>query len=96
LVTKTGVRVLRKAVFQSPQLEEAFVGIGTSIVLLAAGAILRFAITLHTKHVNWDIVGDVLMVAGVAGLVISFIWVSTASRRATSGTTVSERDTREH
>jgi hypothetical protein len=63
--------------------------IGTSIILIAAGAILRFAVTLHTAHINWNIVGDVLMVAGLLGLVISLIWMAAANRR--SGTTIVER-----
>lgn len=64
-------------------------GIGTSIILIAAGAIIRFAVTVHTAHVDWNIVGDVLMVAGVLGLVFSLIWTATAGRR--SGTTIVER-----
>ena len=63
-------------------------GIGTSIIRIAAGAILRFAVTLHTAHINWNIVGDVLMVAGVLGLVFSLIWME-ANRR--TGTTIVER-----
>jgi hypothetical protein len=60
-------------------------GIGASIVLIAAGAILRFAVTLHTAigsaHVNWNIVGDVLMIVGALGLLMSIIWMVTSSRR---------------
>lgn len=65
-------------------------GIGTSIVLFAAGAILRFAVSIHTANVNWYVVGDILMVVGVVGLVISLIWIATSSRRGT--TTVVSRD----
>src|SRR4051794_10314987 len=64
-------------------------GIGTSIVLIAVGAILRFAVSVHTAHVNWHIVGDILMVAGAIGLVLSLIWMAMASRRET--TTVVDR-----
>ena len=60
-------------------------GIGASIVLIAVGAILRFAVTIHSNlgatHVNWNIVGDVLMVVGVMGLVMALIWMAAASRR---------------
>jgi Domain of unknown function (DUF6458) len=67
-------------------------GIGTSIILIAVGAILRFAVTLSTKNVNWNIIGDVLMAVGVAGLVISLIWAATVARRTDRGaTTVIER-----
>jgi uncharacterized membrane protein YidH (DUF202 family) len=64
-------------------------GIGTSIVLIAVGAILRFAVSVHTAHVNWHIVGDILMAVGVVGLVMSLIWMAMASRRGT--TTVVDR-----
>ncbi len=60
-------------------------GIGSSILLLAAGAIIRFAVTLDDKvgstRVNWNIVGDVLMAVGAVGLLMSLIWMMTASRR---------------
>jgi hypothetical protein len=62
-------------------------GIGASIVLIAAGAILRFAVTLNTTigsaRVNWDIVGDVLMAVGAVGLLLSILWMAMASRRTT-------------
>jgi len=62
-------------------------GIGTSIILIAVGAILRFAVTLSTKNVNWHIVGDVLMVVGIVGLVVSLIWAATVARRTNGQTT---------
>jgi hypothetical protein len=62
-------------------------GIGASIVLIAAGAILRFAVTLNTTigsaTVNWNIVGDVLMIVGAIGLLLSVLWMAMASRRTT-------------
>jgi len=65
-------------------------GIGASIVLIAVGAILRFAVTIHSNlgstHVNWNIVGDVLMVVGAIGLVMALIWMAAASRRTTTVT----------
>jgi hypothetical protein len=71
-------------------------GIGASIVLIAAGAILRFAVTLHTTvgsaHVNWNVVGDVLMVVGALGLLMSIIWMVTSSRRTGSDNYVERVD----
>ena len=59
-------------------------GIGASIVLIATGAILRFAVTLDSTfgstRVNWNVVGDVLMGVGVIGLLISLIWLASATR----------------
>ena len=62
-------------------------GIGTSIILIAVGAILRFAVTLSTKNVNWHIVGDVLMAVGVVGLIVSLIWAAMVTRRSSGQTT---------
>lgn len=59
--------------------------IGTSLVLLAVGAIMRFAVTVHwyAASVNWRLIGDVLMVVGVIGLIVSLIWLASARRRST-------------
>ncbi len=42
-----------------------------SIFLIAAGAILRYAVNLSVEGVEIDTVGLILMVVGVIGLVIS-------------------------
>jgi hypothetical protein len=49
---------------------------GTSIVLLAVGAILRFAVETTTRGFNIHTVGVILMIAGGVGLVLSFLWVA--------------------
>jgi hypothetical protein len=58
---------------------------GGSILLIVVGAILRFAVRLRSSFagttVNWHLVGDILMLAGLAGFVISVIWLVTAGRR---------------
>jgi hypothetical protein len=46
-------------------------GIGTSIFLIAVGAILRYAITVTVQGVEIDTVGLILIVVGIVGLVIS-------------------------
>jgi hypothetical protein len=51
------------------------VGIGVSLFLIAAGAILTFALNLHVGGVNLDVVGWILMVVGALGLIVTmFIW----------------------
>jgi hypothetical protein len=51
------------------------VGIGASIFLIALGAILTFALDLHIGGLNLDIVGWILMAAGVIGLIMTtLIW----------------------
>jgi hypothetical protein len=44
--------------------------IGTSLILIAAGAILRYAVTVHVNNIDLQTVGVILMVVGGAGLVI--------------------------
>ena len=46
-------------------------GIGVSILLIAAGAILRYAVTATTSGFSIQTVGLILMIAGAAGLVLS-------------------------
>ncbi len=56
-------------------------GIGTSIVLIAVGAILKYAVTASVAGVKLETVGVILMVVGVVGLIISLVWLALASRR---------------
>lgn len=50
-------------------------GIGASIFLIAVGAILAFAVELDIGGFDLDVVGWILMVAGVLGLVMTaLIW----------------------
>ena len=52
-------------------------GIGTSIVVFAIGAILRFATTVHTTNFNVHTIGVILMIVGAVGFVVSlFFWGS--------------------
>ena len=46
-------------------------GIGTSIVLIAVGAILRYAVNVTVEGIEIQTVGLILMVVGIIGLVIS-------------------------
>jgi Domain of unknown function (DUF6458) len=48
-------------------------GIGASLFLIAAGAILTFALNLQVGGVDLDVVGWILMVVGAVGLVITLI-----------------------
>jgi hypothetical protein len=56
-------------------------GIGTSIALIAVGAILKFAVTASVSGVKLETVGVILMVAGAIGLVVTLIWMAMARRR---------------
>ena len=55
-------------------------GIGTSIFLLAVGAILAFAVTDAISGVDLTVVGYILMAAGALGLVISMLVANRAPR----------------
>jgi uncharacterized protein DUF6458 len=46
-------------------------GIGTSIFLIAVGAILRYAVDFEVTGVEIHTVGLILMIVGIIGLVIS-------------------------
>jgi hypothetical protein len=48
--------------------------IGTSIVLIAAGAILKWAVTAHVNGFNIQTAGTVLFVVGLVGLVLALIY----------------------
>jgi cytochrome c oxidase subunit IV len=59
--------------------------IAGGIFLLVVGAILRYATNIHVQGVSLDTVGLILMIAGAAGLVLSFfqeaIWSDRTRRR---------------
>jgi len=52
------------------------VGLGTSILLIAVGAVLDFAINTTVNDVNSHTVGLILMVVGAIGLVASLVFWS--------------------
>jgi len=49
-------------------------GVGTSIFLIAVGAILKFAVNWQWNEVDLQAVGVILMVVGAIGLVLSLIF----------------------
>jgi hypothetical protein len=56
-------------------------GIGTSIFLIALGAILKFAVTATISGISLATVGIILMVVGILGLLISLVILMQADRR---------------
>jgi sulfite exporter TauE/SafE len=63
-------------------------GIGTSILLIAVGAILRFAVHVSTSGFSIHTVGLILMIVGVIGLLISLFAASLWRDRGAGRTTV--------
>jgi len=79
-------------------------GIGTGIFLFVVGAILAFALNFETEFINLDLVGYLLMGAGVVVFIISLIFTlrrnSTTTETRTgygaNGEQVTRRDTRDN
>lgn len=46
-------------------------GVGTSIVVFAVGAILKFATSVHSSSFNIQTIGVILMIVGAVGFLIS-------------------------
>ena len=68
-------------------------GLGTSLILIAAGAILRWAVTVNTSGINLRTVGLILLIIGGVGFVVSLLWMATAAdRRAGTHPTAARRD----
>ena len=57
--------------------------IGTSIVLIALGAILKWAVTATVSGFNIQTAGTVLFVVGLVGLALSLIYTFWWARRDT-------------
>jgi len=55
--------------------------IGTSIFLIALGAILKFAVTATVAGFSIQTAGVILIVAGVVGLIASFLLLNTRRDR---------------
>ena len=51
-------------------------GIGVSLLLIAAGAILIWGVTGEASGLDVDAIGVILMVVGLAGLVLSIVFWS--------------------
>ncbi|WP_380171253.1 DUF6458 family protein [Kineococcus sp. DHX-1] len=60
--------------------------LGTSIFLLAVGAILTFAVTVSVAGVDLQTVGVILMVIGVLGIILEFAMFRPRTQRTTSVT----------
>jgi hypothetical protein len=52
------------------------IGSGTSIFLIAVGAVLRFAVTVTAHGFNIHTIGVILMVVGAAGLLLTLLWMT--------------------
>ena len=66
-------------------------GIGTSIFLIALGAILKYAVTADVEGIALDTVGVILMVVGIVGLLLSLLWMTIWADRRRDRAVVADR-----
>jgi hypothetical protein len=66
--------------------------LGTSLLLIAVGAVLRFAVTAQISGVELATVGTILIVVGIVGLVLSLIFLLQRDRGRGDRDRVVERD----
>jgi membrane protein implicated in regulation of membrane protease activity len=65
--------------------------IGSSVFLIAVGAILRYAVTATVSGVSIQTIGLILMLAGILGLVLSLFYLFAWRPRRAGGERVIER-----
>jgi hypothetical protein len=56
--------------------EEDVMGIGLSLILVAAGAVLTWAVSAEVSGVDLQTVGVILMVVGIVGALLSLVFWS--------------------
>ena len=66
--------------------------LGTSLFLIAIGAILRFAVSVTTHGFNVHSIGVILIVVGAIGLLISLLWMTLWADRTRARGTYTERE----
>jgi Domain of unknown function (DUF6458) len=75
----------------TPRVSGFPMGIGTSLFLIAVGAILYFAVNASVSGISIATVGLILMIVGVIGLLISLFFLSSWRRGPTDGTVARDR-----
>lgn len=68
-------------------------GFGTSLFLIAVGAVLTFAVEVQVQGLNLDAIGVILMIVGAIGLIASLVfWNSWGGFGGRRRSTVVEED----
>jgi hypothetical protein len=70
----------------------AAMSIGSSIFLIAVGAILYFAVNVTVSGLEISTIGLILMACGALGLLISLFFLASSRRAPEERTVVRERD----
>ena len=64
-------------------------GISVSLLLIAAGAILAWAVDAEVSGLDIQVVGAILLIVGIVGLILSFVfwssWGGFGGREAAQG-----------
>ena len=66
--------------------------IGTSLLLIAVGAILNYAVTADVEGLDIQTVGVILMLIGILGLILSLLYTFMWSPQAQAKARRSEQD----
>lgn len=61
--------------------------LGLGVVLTVIGAILRFAVSVHTSGFNIHKVGDIMLVVGIIAFVAGLMVVALGAKRRTTART---------
>ena len=69
--------------------------LGTSLFLVAVGAILRYAVTTSVSGIDLQVVGLILIIVGVIGAILSVVLMFFGSRRGAVRDDVVTRDRRD-
>jgi hypothetical protein len=65
--------------------------IGSSVFLIAVGAILRYAVTATVSGISIQTIGLILMLAGILGLVLSLLYLFARQPRRAGNERIVER-----
>ena len=76
-VTRAGRGGPRRSLAEWKVREEVAIAvtIGASVALIVVGAILRFGVTWQPAHVDLQVIGVILMIAGALGLALSLLFM---------------------
>ena len=66
--------------------------IGTSIVLIAIGAILKYAVEFSVSGININVVGTILLLIGILGLVLALVYTLILTNRRREPEVMRERE----
>jgi uncharacterized membrane protein len=61
-------------------------GLAGSLILIAIGAILKWAVSATTSGVNLQTIGLILLIVGGIGFVVSLFWMAFIADRTTRAT----------